>query len=800
MSDKKEKEERYYALKQEGTDEAVKLDKDHKVLLDSMIRDKANAIKLFYDHLQKGVKDNTQPLVLAYELANAGHIDLSKKVFKIFIPTESNDDNRKTMISMFVLIISEKGTKNQLIRYINSFIQDFPKWDHLYVQRAQYYDDSEKFEKAINDFNMAIKLNPVRIDTYGLRADTYTKMKKFDKALEDYNILVSENPTEDSYFRRFDCYDKKENAYGYLDTHEKQMRSSDIDNAYKMNNSPKLLLFRGIMRQNEGNPRDAISDYETLLGDASIQEVIKDLYFAFPYRMKAECHLDIGELDAAKKDIKKALDLDDSDPKNYFLRSKIFYQNYENKFNTYKEILNLEEDDEEKERQAQLEKNNELETLANERQSKLDEQEKKLSFFQDEIKKSIMLAKEDVEKAIDLFQSEDNVYYTILCLKHRKKIIEANDDPRKKYKDLSPKEIKQIKKDLLFIVEHGDDNDDHLDNVQELVKFYKKEHQNITKSENKKTIPVFLQSDSKREVRLIEENKLLKKEIKKLDEELRKQFKKGIKKDVLIKENKLLETKVVELDKQLQRDYKKSMELLDKQKQEVNDETLQELTHRLKNLFGPFAILLNNFVNIIEQKFDKSLSDLSREPIAGENQGEVPTINDKIIETRQEWKYIENLVQQAKKYHNLTLSPNLVNKLDAKSKKLLKQPSKSNLRIHIAPNKKLSNVKVSIDIDQWKELLMETLNNVRKHNPNKKIDLYFNFSVLENKPLLMIDYFNNGKDGNADFLPYELGNTRFGLSFIKKIIDMHGFNIFPREEDNKFGFKIIMPIMNEGTR
>jgi len=64
----------------------------------------------------------------------------------------------------------------------------------------------------------------------------------------------------------------------------------------------------------------------------------------------------------------------------------------------------------------------------------------------------------------------------------------------------------------------------------------------------------------------------------------------------------------------------------------------------------------------------------------------------------------------------------------------------------------------------------------------------------------MIDYFNNGKDGNADFLPYELGNTRFGLSFIKKIIDMHGFNIFPREEDNKFGFKIIMPIMNEGTR
>ena len=59
MSVKKEKEERYYALKQEGTDEAVKLDKDHKVLLDSMIRDKANAIKLFYDHLQKGVKDNT---------------------------------------------------------------------------------------------------------------------------------------------------------------------------------------------------------------------------------------------------------------------------------------------------------------------------------------------------------------------------------------------------------------------------------------------------------------------------------------------------------------------------------------------------------------------------------------------------------------------------------------------------------------------------------------------------------------------------------------------------------------------
>ena len=772
MSDKKEKEERYYALKQEGTDEAVKLDKDHKVLLDSMIRDKANAIKLFYDHLQKGVKDNTQPLVLAYELANAGHIDLSKKVFKIFIPTESNDDNRKTMISMFVLIISEKGTKNQLIRYINSFIQDFPKWDHLYVQRAQYYNDSEKFSKAINDLNMAIKLNPVRTETYGLRADTYTKMKKFDKALEDYDILVSEDPTEDSYYRRFDCYDKKESAYGYLDTHEKQIRSSDIDNAYNMNNSPRFLFFRGNLRQNEGNPKDAISDYETFLGDAFIQEMLKKIRHTFPYRRKAECHLEIGELEAAKKDIKKAFDLNNSESINYFIRSKIFYQNYENKFSECKEGIDP----------------------AEEGKKKLSK--KKISVLMDEIKISIMSAKKDVDKAIDLIQSNDNVYYTIACLKHRKKIIEANDDPRKKYKDLSPKEIKQIEKDLSFIVEYGEDTDDYLDDLVDIVRFYKSDYKKLYEELS----PEISQSDSKKEVVLIEENKLLKKKIVELDEELRKQFKKGIKKDVLIKENKLLETKVVELDKQLQRDYKKSMELLDKQKQEVNDETLQELTHRLKNLFGPFAILLNNFVNIIEQKFDKSLSDLSREPIAGENQGEVPTINDKIIETRQEWKYIENLVQQAKKYHNLTLSPNLVNKLDAKSKKLLKQPSKSNLRIHIAPNKKLSNVKVSIDIDQWKELLMETLNNVRKHNPNKKIDLYFNFSVLENKPLLMIDYFNNGKDGNADFLPYELGNTRFGLSFIKKIIDMHGFNIFPREEDNKFGFKIIMPIMNEGTR
>ncbi len=92
MSVKKEKEERSYALKLEGTDEAVKLDKEHQVLLYSMIRDKANAIKLFYEHLQKSVKDNIQPFVVAIELANADHVLLSRKASKPQWPLAHHND------------------------------------------------------------------------------------------------------------------------------------------------------------------------------------------------------------------------------------------------------------------------------------------------------------------------------------------------------------------------------------------------------------------------------------------------------------------------------------------------------------------------------------------------------------------------------------------------------------------------------------------------------------------------------------------------------------------------------------
>jgi len=606
---------------------------------------------------------------------------------------------------------------------------------------------------------MAIKLNPVKTETYGLRADTYTKMKKFNKALEDYDILVSERPTANSYYRRFCCYCEKGFTEGYLTPTEEQIRYSDIDNAYKIDKNPALLYFRGDLKKMSGNPEGAISDFELFLGDARIQEKFKDSFFASAYGGKAECHLDIGELDDAKLAINRAFDIDDSVSSNYFLRSKLFYQNYEDKFNECKELLDPVEG--EKKRISK----------------------KKISALRDEIKEFLRLARKDVDTVIELTQNDDNEYYIISCLKHRKKIIEANVDPLKKYKDLSVKEIKQIEQDLSFIVEHGEYTDDYLDDLVDIVRFYETDHKRMLIRENEKFANEITQLYSQDNVVLIEENKLLKKKIEELEDRFDLQTGK----------------KIEELEDQLHRDHIKSVELLDKRKKEVADEILQRLTHRLKNEFGVFAIKLNNFVNIIEQKFNKSLSDLSREPIAGEDQGDIPTINDKIIAIKEEWKYIDKLIKQAKDYHNLTLSPKLVDKLDAKSKKILKQPSKSNLRIHIDPNKKLSNVKVSIDIDQWKELLIETLNNAKKHNPNKNIDLYFNFNIEDNS-LLIIDYYNNGADGKADFLPYELGKTRFGLSFIKKIIDMHGFKIIPREKDNKFGFKINMPIMNEGTR
>ena len=64
-----------------------------------------------------------------------------------------------------------------------------------------------KTEKALKDFNRAIKIDPTHPDGYLGRADTLNTMKRFEESLQDYNRALEINPSlAKAYVNRATAY------------------------------------------------------------------------------------------------------------------------------------------------------------------------------------------------------------------------------------------------------------------------------------------------------------------------------------------------------------------------------------------------------------------------------------------------------------------------------------------------------------------------------------------------------------------------------------------------------------------
>jgi Flp pilus assembly protein TadD len=53
--------------------------------------------------------------------------------------------------------------------------------------RGTAYVKLKQFEKAIQDYNQAIELNPKDARTFNGRGTAYADLKQFEKAIQDYN-------------------------------------------------------------------------------------------------------------------------------------------------------------------------------------------------------------------------------------------------------------------------------------------------------------------------------------------------------------------------------------------------------------------------------------------------------------------------------------------------------------------------------------------------------------------------------------------------------------------------------------
>jgi tetratricopeptide (TPR) repeat protein len=66
--------------------------------------------------------------------------------------------------------------------------------------RGLAYKNKGEYERAIQDYNEAIRRNPSNANNYNLRGSAYDEIKQHDRAIEDYNMALKLRPKFASAF------------------------------------------------------------------------------------------------------------------------------------------------------------------------------------------------------------------------------------------------------------------------------------------------------------------------------------------------------------------------------------------------------------------------------------------------------------------------------------------------------------------------------------------------------------------------------------------------------------------------
>lgn len=81
-----------------------------------------------------------------------------------------------------------------------------PKECDAYFLRGELYCDKDQYDLAISDLNKAIQLNPKRIGCYSTRGTIYAAAKQYDKAIADWSKQIEVSPHPSAYRARARLY------------------------------------------------------------------------------------------------------------------------------------------------------------------------------------------------------------------------------------------------------------------------------------------------------------------------------------------------------------------------------------------------------------------------------------------------------------------------------------------------------------------------------------------------------------------------------------------------------------------
>ncbi len=149
----------------------------------------------------------------------------------------------------------EKGDYQKAIENYNMAIILNPTFSEAYFNRGLCYYNLKNFDKAITDYTKSAELDPKNAVIYNNRGDAYYRKQDFDKGIVDYDKAIALNP---KYLKAF--YNRGL-AYACLQDYERAVE--DFDKVVELNpNFAEAYHIRGLAYDYMNNFDKAIADYD----------------------------------------------------------------------------------------------------------------------------------------------------------------------------------------------------------------------------------------------------------------------------------------------------------------------------------------------------------------------------------------------------------------------------------------------------------------------------------------------------------------------------------------------------------
>ncbi|VVB66453.1 Proteasome-activating nucleotidase [Candidatus Gugararchaeum adminiculabundum] len=149
----------------------------------------------------------------------------------------------------------EKGNYDKAIENYNMTIVLNPNFSEAYFNRGLAYYNKKNFDKSIEDYARAAELDPRNPVIYNNRGDAYYRKQEFDKAIVDYDRALKLNP------RYLKAFYNRGLAYACQQDYERAIK--DFDKVIELNpNFSEAWHIRGLAYDYMQNYDKAIENYD----------------------------------------------------------------------------------------------------------------------------------------------------------------------------------------------------------------------------------------------------------------------------------------------------------------------------------------------------------------------------------------------------------------------------------------------------------------------------------------------------------------------------------------------------------